>query len=207
MRVRAVMAGEPRATAGSGASGRRRWRGAPVAEVRALGRVLVIDDNPRYMALLTAALAPLSQSIEHADSAAQGIARLTEGAFDAVVTDLSMETELAGLRVLAYLRRQGFGGQVAVASTAMDRAIGLAFNRIYMGWRFGCHYVVPKRPLRERGELVWVRTVARHASGLSLGAGARTVVEPDDVHPQAERQCADIDQPDPAAGRQDDDRK
>ena len=65
-------------------------------------RILVIDDEEGVRTAVTRRLTRAGYAVESAESAAEGIAKIagTEKAYDAIVTDMSMDTPEAGLQVL-----------------------------------------------------------------------------------------------------------
>ncbi|AOV18239.1 hypothetical protein BJI67_15265 [Acidihalobacter aeolianus] len=137
----------------------RRWHGLAVGESPAFRHVLVVDDNDFYAERLSADLAARGATCERACSAAEGMAMLDAGRerYDAVVTDISMETELAGLKVLRHARRIGFRGQVASATTALDARWAFTLNRFFLGVVYRADYLIPKRPIARDGEVLWIR--------------------------------------------------
>ena len=65
-------------------------------------RILVIDDEDGVRAAVTRRLTRAGYTVETAGSAAEGMAKIAavEKAYDAIVTDMSMDTPDAGLQVL-----------------------------------------------------------------------------------------------------------
>lgn len=140
----------------------RRWYGQPAAPAPAGRSFLVVDDNDRYARALESDLRARGVHTLRAASAAEGI-RLFEARadqLDGVVTDISMESELAGLRLVRHVRRRAFPGSLAVASTAFDRRIGFAVNRLVLGHLLPCDYLIPKRPIARGGTVLWLPTPA-----------------------------------------------
>jgi CheY-like chemotaxis protein len=68
-------------------------------------KVLLVDDEPTILRLLRAVLEMHHYSVKTAGTAREAIALLTPGAFDIVITDLRMETPLAGFEVVAAAKR------------------------------------------------------------------------------------------------------
>lgn len=137
----------------------QRFYTARTTQPKPYATALIIDDNDFYAQAITKDLARRgTTSFTRADSAAQGIALLdTQGeAFDLVVTDISMESEYAGVRVLNHLKRKQLPGDYAVATTALNYWFGFypigAFYKYYMQ----VNYMIPKRPIRERNTVLWV---------------------------------------------------
>jgi CheY-like chemotaxis protein len=131
-----------------------------VVEAPRMARVLVVDDNDTYAERIANFLkAHGTEETVRAHNAAEGIEILgAQGdRLDGVVTDISMERELAGLSVLAYARDHGFRGHVATASTAFDRRLGFFINRFILGGWYKSEFLIPKKPIIERDEHLWVR--------------------------------------------------
>jgi DNA-binding NtrC family response regulator len=125
-----------------------------------VGRVLLVDDNDRYAEAITRHLQRRGADVERARSAEEGIKALRERAssFGCVITDITMESQLSGLRVLRKARRLGFEGLLVTASTGLDNPVGYLFNRFLLGTLYGCDYVIPKRPIKRRGKVAWIRS-------------------------------------------------
>jgi CheY-like chemotaxis protein len=62
--------------------------------------VLLIDDEPAILSLLTDVLEMDEFAVTTASSAREGVARLAEQEFDLVITDLRMESPMAGFEVV-----------------------------------------------------------------------------------------------------------
>ena len=89
--------------------------------------VLIVDDNDFYAEAIQKDLeARGSRAFTRAKTAAEGIAFIDErgGDFDLVVTDISMESEYAGVKVLAHLKKLKLRGDYAVATTALNYWFG-----------------------------------------------------------------------------------
>ncbi|CAN5575865.1 hypothetical protein BH11ARM2_BH11ARM2_17270 [soil metagenome] len=67
-----------------------------------MARVLVIDDEEGVLNAVRRRLGRAGHTVETATSAAEGIERINEGEhpYDAIVTDMSMDSPEAGLQVL-----------------------------------------------------------------------------------------------------------
>lgn len=137
----------------------RCWHGLAVGDSPSFRHVLVVDDNDFYAERLMADLASRGATCERAHSAAEGMQRLDTEAhrFDAVVTDISMETELAGLKVLRHARRIGFQGPVACATTALDARWAFTLNRYILGRLYRADYLIPKRPIVRDHQVLWIK--------------------------------------------------
>jgi hypothetical protein len=121
-------------------------------------RVLLVDDNDRYAAAITGDLLSRGAEVVRMRSAAAGVEAIrASGGFDCIVTDITMETQISGLRVLTAARRTGFRGALVTASTGLDTWPGFVFNRFVLGTLFGCHYLIPKRLIKRRRKVAWIQ--------------------------------------------------
>lgn len=134
------------------------WFGVATSEPPVFRHVLIVDDNEFYAAQLTADLVARGAHVVHRANAADGMAELEARGheFDAVISDIAMETELAGLNVLHKARRCGFRGHLASATTGLDTWWGFALNRLILGGLYRCNYLIPKRPIRSTGSVYWI---------------------------------------------------
>ncbi|MBX7057951.1 MAG: response regulator [Leptospirales bacterium] len=109
-------------------------------------RLLLVDDNDKYARLLTEYFEPLGYRCERAVDAASGWQMLqSQGpeAYQVLVTDITMESQLAGVYMLRRFQKAGFRGTVVVASTGFDAPGGMPLSRLVL--RFcGVHFLIPK---------------------------------------------------------------
>lgn len=140
------------------------YHGRRAAPTPHLGRVLVVDDNDHYGSALAAhAEDHDATEVLRARSAAEGIEMLGPDCrgYDTVITDISMERELAGLSVIAHANRCRFGGVLATATTALDRWYGFRFNQVVFGFIHRTDFMIPKRPIRREGRVLWIPSWGR----------------------------------------------
>lgn len=125
----------------------------------ALKRVLLVDDNDRYATAITRDLESRGAEVVRVRSAVEGVALLAGRSmdFDGIVMDITMETQISGLRVLSAAKRMRFAGVTATASTGLDTGIGFLFNRFLLGSIYGCRYLIPKRLIKKRKKVAWIR--------------------------------------------------
>lgn len=118
-----------------------------------------MDDNDRYAAAITGDLESRGAHVVRVKSAREGIRLLEAGsdAFDGLITDITMETQVSGLKVLSTARRLHFEGVTATASTGLDTGIGYLLNRFLLGTVYGCSYLIPKRLIKRRKQIAWIR--------------------------------------------------
>ncbi len=72
--------------------------------IEGLARILLVNDDPASRLALQAVLRAGGYTVDSAASAAEAIAKLDEGEYELVLTDLRMETPEAGYRVLAHAK-------------------------------------------------------------------------------------------------------
>ena len=74
-------------------------------QVRQRGRILLVDDDPGLLRLLSIRLSAEGYAVEAADSAAQALAALPRFRPDLVITDLRMD-QMDGIGLLKEIQRQ-----------------------------------------------------------------------------------------------------
>ncbi|MDP0500523.1 MAG: response regulator [Verrucomicrobiota bacterium JB022] len=113
--------------------------------------LLLVDDNNHYAELLTEYFAPRGFALERAVSGEEGLARYQAHApdyFAAIITDITMETRLAGYWMVRRLRRAGYKGTMMVASTAFNEIPIIDLHRaLYQG--LDIQFLIPKRELKQ----------------------------------------------------------
>ena len=85
----------------------------------ALGRVLVVDDEPQVVDMLRELLVELGYTVETAGHGAEALGRVPEFEPDVVLLDLQMPG-LSGLQVLEQLRRGHPGLPVVIVTGNAD---------------------------------------------------------------------------------------
>jgi len=68
-------------------------------------RILVVDDEPSILGLLRTVLELASFEVETSSSAKEAVSCLAENVFDVVLTDMRMETPVAGFDVIRAARK------------------------------------------------------------------------------------------------------
>lgn len=77
-------------------------------------RILLVDDDLAVLLTLKAVLEFHGFEVETASSTAEAISRLESAAYAMVISDLRMETEDAGLKVILAARRQSYDPATAL---------------------------------------------------------------------------------------------
>jgi DNA-binding response OmpR family regulator len=86
----------------------------PAEEVRMKRRILLVDDDLAVLLTLKAVLELHGFDVETAGSSAEAFARMESAVYHMVISDLSMETEEAGLEVIRTARRQAYDPATAL---------------------------------------------------------------------------------------------
>jgi len=86
----------------------------PGEEVRMKRRILLVDDDLAVLLTLKAVLELHGFEVETAGSSAEAFARMESAVYHMVISDLSMETEEAGLEVIRTARRQAYAPATAL---------------------------------------------------------------------------------------------
>ena len=141
-------------------------------------RILLIDDDAELGGPLTAYFARFDLALEHALAPSPGLARLSEGGFDAVILDV-MLPEMDGFQLCRTIRQ---GSDIPIL---MLTARGELTDRV-VGLELGADDYLPK-PFEPRELVARVQTILRrrvaappaahalHFDGLSVDAATRTV--------------------------------
>lgn len=113
---------------------------------------LIVDDNDDYTAMILTHLEPLGYRFERARSAHEGLETLRKSSpnrFNLIVTDITMEGQTAGLKLIRQIRQSGYHGVLMVASTGFNTPIVLHLARIFLAL-WGVDLLLPKEPLKTR---------------------------------------------------------
>ncbi len=133
--------------------------GKQVVQPPKMRHVLLVDDNDVYADHLTCDLRSRDTEVTRVLSAAEAVQvlRTNHHNFDGIITDISMENQISGLKVLIEIRRLRFQGIVTVATTGLNSPIGFLLNRILLGKIFHSDYLIAKRPIQTSGKVIWLR--------------------------------------------------
>ena len=108
--------------------------------------LLIVDDNDKYARILWEYFEKLGYSIERALDGKTGYEAVTGRGMDhfqVIVTDITMETQMAGMTMLKRLYKDGYRGIVVVASTGFDVPLARPITRMFFSG-IGIDYLVPK---------------------------------------------------------------
>ncbi|MBN2224377.1 MAG: response regulator [Deltaproteobacteria bacterium] len=115
-------------------------------------RLLLVDDRAKYSDIISDFFTEYGYLVDRAVSAKQGIGMLKDKGLDhyrVVVTDITMEHQLAGIELIYFLFKKKYAGTVVMASTGFDIYLGMFFSKLFMGI-FGVHYLIPKTTVISR---------------------------------------------------------
>ena len=108
--------------------------------------LLIVDDNDKYARILDEYYVDLGYSIDRAVDGASGYNAVKEKGmehYQVIVTDITMETQMAGITMLKRLYKEGYRGTVVVASTGFDVPLARPLTKAFLGG-MGIDYLVPK---------------------------------------------------------------
>ncbi|MCC7497753.1 MAG: response regulator [Bryobacterales bacterium] len=91
-----------------------------------LARVLVVDDDPTSRLTLQTLLEAGGYSVDAAATAAEAVIKLDEREYQLVLSDMSMESPEAGLKVIAHARMMDYKPATALVTTYPDSESGSA---------------------------------------------------------------------------------
>lgn len=114
--------------------------------------LLLVDDNDKYAAILDEYFGERGYRSTRAIDAADGLAKFEEHPVDhfkVIVTDITMESQLAGIFMLGKIRRLGYPGTVVVASTGFDVPLVVPLSRACLR-PYGVHFLIPKTTVLSR---------------------------------------------------------
>jgi two-component system phosphate regulon response regulator OmpR len=135
------------------------------SDMEAVGRVLLVDDDPAIRAMLLEYLSTHGLEVATADCGAAMIEALARAVPDVVLLDLRMPGE-DGLTLLRYLRQHHVVGVLIVtgAGEVVDRVVGL---------EMGADDYIAK-PFEPRELLARIKSVMRRMVPLAAGAETAT---------------------------------
>ena len=112
---------------------------------------LIIDDNANYVDMLLHHFEPVGFEFDHAWNATEGYQTLQDvgsGYYGLIITDITMEGQTSGLKLIRRMRKYGYKGVIMVASTGFNSRFVREISRRVLKW-WGVDLIVPKAPLKE----------------------------------------------------------
>lgn len=119
--------------------------------------VLIVDDNDRYANNLISYFEQKGNKTIRAISAYEGWEKFTQFEFNAVITDITMETQTSGLWLARKIYKSGFNGDIIVATTGFDVPGVMFFSKYFLPMFAGIGFMIPKVPLK-KGEVIFYPT-------------------------------------------------
>jgi len=122
-------------------------------------KILVVDDNNRYADAITKFYERYSFSCVRAFTAKEGWEIFQkDNQFFSIVTDVTMETQTSGLWFSRKVFQAGYNGHIIIASTGFDFPGVILFSRFFLPTFSGVGWVVPKKPLKQNGQMIFYPT-------------------------------------------------
>lgn len=109
-------------------------------------KLLLVDDNDRYAKLLKEFFEKKGYAVDRATSANEGLQRLQINGinhYSLILTDITMETQLAGLNFLKEARKLGYTGKIIIASTGFNYPVVLYLAPFFLSG-LKVDYLLPK---------------------------------------------------------------
>jgi CheY-like chemotaxis protein len=117
--------------------------------------LLLVDDNDRYAAILDEYFQALGYTSDRARDGAEGYRLFQERGkehYAVIVTDITMESQMAGIHMLKKIHKDGYRGTVVVASTGFDFPGATTLSRILLAG-IGIDYLIPKTSVLKKDPL------------------------------------------------------
>lgn len=119
--------------------------------------LLLVDDNDRYAAILNEYFANLGYSIERAVDGQEGFQFFQDKGKDyypVIVTDITMESQMAGIHMLRKIHNAGYNGTVVVASTGFDFPGATTLTRLLLSG-IGIDFLIPKTSVLKKDPIFY----------------------------------------------------
>jgi len=124
-------------------------------------KVLIVDDNDRYATNLKVYLDRLKIESVRAISAKEGFDFFLREPFTAVITDITMESQISGLILVRKIFKLGYKGKLIIATTGFDVFGVMSLGKYLLPIYGGVGWMIPKVPLK-RGEVLFFPTYGNH---------------------------------------------
>lgn len=113
--------------------------------------LLLVDDNDKYAKKIIEIFKE-KFNIHRANNGKEGIELLNKNGinfYDLIITDITMESQLAGINFLKKARKMGYIGKIIIASTGFNYSIALNFAPLLLN-SLNVDYLIPKKSLLEK---------------------------------------------------------
>ncbi len=109
-------------------------------------RLLLVDDNDKYAKILSEYFESMGYEIDRAyfgSEALEIIKNKGVNYYSLILTDITMESQLAGLKFLKNARKLGFKGKIIIASTGFNYNVSLMLAPVFLS-NLNVDYLIPK---------------------------------------------------------------
>ncbi|MCB1141698.1 MAG: response regulator [Leptospiraceae bacterium] len=120
-------------------------------------KILIVDDNDRYAKNLEIYFQNKNIPTERAFSAGEGYKKYQSGEFTAIISDITMETQISGLQFVRKVFKEGYPGKIIIATTGFDAPGVMGLGKFLLPIYAGITWMIPKVPLK-RGEVIFFPT-------------------------------------------------
>jgi len=120
-------------------------------------QLLIVDDNDKYAVILEEYFKKFGYNTDRAVNAAEGLDKFESNPqdyYDLIVTDITMESQLAGVWMIRTIHKMGYSGKLIVASTGFDVPGGLFLSKLVFR-KYGVEYLIPKTTLLKKRPLFY----------------------------------------------------
>ncbi len=119
--------------------------------------VLIVDDNDRYANNLKLYFEKLNINSERAINAKEGYDLFLLKEYTAIISDITMETQISGLLLVRKIYKSGYKGKIIIATTGFDVSGVMFFSQFILPIYAGVGWMIPKVPLK-KGEVLFYPT-------------------------------------------------
>jgi CheY-like chemotaxis protein len=122
--------------------------------------VLIVDDNDRYANNLKLYFDKINIPSQRAFNAQEGFEVFLKNDFSAIISDITMESQVSGLLLVRKIYKSGYKGKIIIATTGFDFPGVMAISSFLLPSFGGVGWMIPKVPLK-RGEVIFVPTLLK----------------------------------------------
>ncbi|MFN3604213.1 MAG: response regulator transcription factor [Leptonema sp. (in: bacteria)] len=118
--------------------------------------LLLVDDNDKYAKIIIELFAD-KYEIHRAKNGKEAIEFLEKNGvnfYSLIITDITMESQLAGLNFLKRARKKGYHGKIIIASTGFNYSIALNLAPLFLN-SLKVDYLIPKDSLLKKELLLY----------------------------------------------------
>ncbi|MBW7858794.1 MAG: response regulator transcription factor [Leptonema sp. (in: Bacteria)] len=119
--------------------------------------LLLVDDNDRYAAILDEYFTNLGYSSDRARDGQEGYQLFIDKGKDyypVIVTDITMESQMAGIHMLRKIHNDDYQGTVVVASTGFDFPGATTLTRLVLSG-IGIDFLIPKTSVLKKDPIFY----------------------------------------------------